>query len=270
MEQSLIFEKIKSSFCTLTQFKVRQNVLEVITPYSTINNKFVSVFITFTNNKIVITDSGWIDQNYYEAPACEDSEEIVKRIIFSFKNAFNIKSTVDNTGSEFYYKTCENIDQIPSAVFDLANFIVGVVNSFCIQYKDEKEEKERATFRKDANDFLKAIYSDSLQLRSSLDDFKGIKFNAIVNKGADLFLFTYVTGSTQNYFENDLRKSIVNFEIALKSKYKHHIKERVTLVNDQSDGYLPEKSSCILEILQEKTTRKPIKWSQKEQILEVI
>ena len=56
MNNQEIIEKIKSAFCNLTNFKVRNNALEVITAYSTINSKFVSVFITFTNNKIVVTD----------------------------------------------------------------------------------------------------------------------------------------------------------------------------------------------------------------------
>lgn len=265
-----IIEIVKSSFCNLTNFKVRQNAIEVITAYSTINSKFVSVFITFTNNKIVLTDNGWIDQNYYETPLYEDSEDIVGKVISSYKSSFNVKSTLDNSGTEYYYKTCEKIEQIPSAIFNLANFLVGVVNSFCIQYKDEKEEKERETFRKDANNFLKINYADNVRLRSALDDFKGIKFNAIVNKGSNLFLLTYVTGSTQYYFENDLRKSIVNFEIAVKSKFRDQIKERVAIINDKSEGYLPEKSSSILEILNEKITRKPIKWTEKEQLLELI
>ncbi len=270
MDNQHIIDKIKSSFCKLTNFKVRQNALEVITAYSTINSKFVSVFITLTNNKIVLTDNGWIDQNYYETPIYDDSEDIVRKINSSFKNSFNVKSTLDNSGIEYYYKTCEKIDQIPSAVFDLANFIVGVVNSSCIQYKDEKEEKERETFRKDANDFLKINYAENVRLRSSLDDLTGIKFNAIVNKNSNLFLLTYVTGSTQTYFENDLRKSIVNFEIAVKSKYRNNIKERITIVNDKSEGYQPDKSSYIFDILKEKTTRIPIKWTEKEQILEII
>lgn len=270
MDNQFIIEKIKSSFCNLTKFKLRQSALEVITAYSTINNKFVSVFITLTNNKIVLTDSGWIGQNYYETTLYEDSEDIVSRIISSYKSSFNVKSTLDRAGVEYYYKTCENIEQIPSAVFDLANFIVGVVNSFCVQYKDEKEEKERETFRKDANDYLKASYTDKVKLRFALDDFQSIKFNAIINKSSKLYLLTYATGSTQNYFENALRKSIVNFEIAGKSKYRDTIKEKVTIFNDKSEGYLPEKSAFIFDLLKEKTTREPIKWTEKERILEII
>jgi len=79
-----------------------------------------------------------------------------------------------------------------------------------------------------------------------------------------------VTGSNQIYFENDLRKSIVNFEIASKSKYRDIIKEKVTIINDKSDGYMPERSSFIFELLREKTSREPLKWSEKERILELI
>ena len=127
MDNQNIIDRIKASFSNLTNFKVRSNSLEVITAYSTINSKFVSIFVTFTNNKIVLTDNGWIDQNYYETPLYEDSEDIIRRIISSYKSSFNVKSTLDKSGVEFYYKTCENIEQIPSAVFDLANFVVGVV-----------------------------------------------------------------------------------------------------------------------------------------------
>lgn len=270
MNNQDLIDRIKSSFCNLTNFKVRENALEVITAYTTINSKFVSIFITFSNKKIILTDNGWIDQNYYETPQYEDSEDIVRRIILSYKNSFFVKSTLDKAGIEYYYKTCESIEQIPSAVFDLANFVVGVVNSFCVQYKDEKEEKERETFRKDANGFLKVNYEDKVKLRTSLEDFKSIKFNAIINKGSSLYLLTYVTGSTQTYFENDLRKSIVNFEIASKSKFKDNIKERITIINNKSEGYLPEKSSYIFELLNEKTTRTPIKWTEKERITELI
>lgn len=270
MDTKDIISRIKNSFCNLTSFKERPNALEVITAYSTLNNKFVSVFVTITNRKIIVTDSGWIDQNYYDTPLYEDSEELIRRVIASYLSAYHIKSTLDKAGVEYYYKSCSSIEEIPSAVFDLANFITGVVNSFCIQYKDEKEEKERETFRKDANDFLKANYSDFVKLRQPLDDFKNIKFNAIINKNSKLSLVTYITGSNQNYFENDLRKSIVNFEIASKSKYNTIIKDKIAIINNTSEGYQPNKSASILDLLTEKLSMEPIKWSEKERLLETI
>lgn len=270
MNNQDVMDRIKSSFCSLTHFKIRANALEVITAYSTINSRFVSIFVTFTKNKIVVTDSGWIDQNYYETPLYEDSEDVVRRIIESYKSSFNVKSTLDKEGVEYYYKSCENIDQISSAVFDMANFTVGVINARCLQYKDDKDEKERESFRRDANDFLKVHYADSAILRTSLDDFKSIKFNAIITKNSNLYLLMYVTGSTQRYFENDLRKSIVNFEIASKSKYRDVIKERITILNDTSEGYQPDKSSYIFELLREKVTKEPVRWTEKQRITQLI
>jgi len=265
-----LFTRIKKSFCELTTYKLRDDVLEVITAFSTLNNKFVSVFIKIDSQRIIVTDNGWIDSNAYETPIYDVSEEIVKRVISSYSFSYAIKNTVDNSGITYYYKTCDTIESLPSIVFDVANFIVGSVNSFCIHFKDEKEEKERETFRKEASNFLNMQYHDNVRFKIPLDDFINIKFNAIVNKGSNLFLISFVTGSTPYYFENDLRKTIVNFEIADKSKYRNNIKEMISIINNTSEGYQPEKSSSILSLLSEKTTKPPINWTNKKTILEYI
>jgi hypothetical protein len=56
----------------------------------------------------------------------------------------------------------------------------------------------------------------------------------------------------------------------LSSKYSGLIKERLTIVNDKSDGYLPAKSAHIFDLLNEKTTRDPVKWTEKDKILALI
>jgi len=265
-----LYNVVKRNFCELTSYKVRGNVLEIITAFSTLNNKFVSVFIKEESGKIIVTDNGWVDLNTYETPLYEESDDIIKRVQINYANTFAIKSTIDKTGVTFYYKTCINYESLSSTVFDVANFIVGVVNSFCIQYIDTKEEKERETFRKDANAFLSSEYHKGVKFRQSLEGISNIKFSAIITKKSELYLISYITGSTNNYFDNDIRKTIVNFEIALKSKYQHVIKERLSLINNLSDGYNPTKSSSILGLLEEKNSREPIKWSEKEKILEYV
>ncbi len=270
MDYKAILELIKASFCNLNNFKLRSNSLEVVTAFSTLNNKFVSVFVTLTKGKIVVTDNGWISQNYYDTPFNDEIEHITERVKEAFKVTYNVKKTTDKSGAVFYYKTCTHFNEIPSAVFDLANFSVGCINSLCIPYEDEKEQRERETFKSDVDTFLKTNYSSQVRLRQALDDFSSIKFNAIITKGVDLFLLTYVTGSTHTYFENDLRKSIVNFEIAEKSKFRDNIQERLTVYNDSSDGYLVKRTSSLMDLLKEKTTREPIKWSEKEKVLELV
>lgn len=265
-----IFQTIKDDFCSLTTYKLRGESLEIITPFSTLNNKFVSVFIKEIEGKYVISDAGWTDLNYYDVSISEESDDIIQRIFTYYQQSFGISITPDKAGTLHYFKTCSNPRDIPENVFDLANFVVGAVNSLGIRYKDEKEEKERETFRQDANTFLQANYNNDVQLKTPLDDFESIKFNALITKGYSIFLVSYVTGSTSYYFANDLRKTIVNFEISEKSKYKDFIREKISIINDKADGYHPEKLESIMNLLDEKATKKPIKWSEKEKVLEII
>ncbi|EAQ49593.1 hypothetical protein [Leeuwenhoekiella blandensis] len=265
-----IFTTIKEDFCSLTTYKVRGESLEIITPFSTLNNKFVSVFIKEIKGKFVISDGGWTDLNYYDVNISEESEDIIQRIFTYYQQSFEISITSDQAGTLYYFKTCSNPRDIPTYVYDIANFIVGAVNSLGIKYKDDKEEKEKETFRKDANTFLKVHYDENVKLQKSLDDFKNIRFNALITKNSDIFLISYVTGSSSYYFTNDLRKTIVNFEISEKSKYRDFIREKVSIINDNADGYRPDKLGSMLELLNEKVTKEPIKWSEKEKILELI
>jgi hypothetical protein len=265
-----IFKTIKDNFCSLTTYKLRGESLEIITPFSTLNNKFVSVFIKEIKGKYVISDAGWTDLNYYDVDISEESDDIIERIFTYYQQSFEISTTSDKAGTLHYFKTCSNPRDIPANVYDLANFIVGAVNSLVIRYKDEKEEKEKETFRKDANIFLKINYNDNVKLQKSLDDFQNIRFNALITKSSDIFLISYVTGSSPYYFTNDLRKTIVNFEISEKSKYRNNIREKLSIINDQADGYRPEKLGSIMDLLNEKTTQEPIKWSERERILEII
>lgn len=271
MDSLEIIKAIKSSFCNLTDAKIRNNFIEITTGFSTINFKFVSVFIYKNKDgKFIISDFGWLEQNYYDICFHDNQEEICDRVKLSYVNTYDVKITQDHLGNNFYYKSTENISNIPSLVFDLANFIVGYVNAYHLRYKDEKEDKERETFRIDANNFLKNHYNDNVRLERNLRDFKNIKFNAIIYKGSKINLVTYVTGSTPQYFENGLRKSIVNFEISERSHENNDIVEKISIINDSSEGYHKFRSESLLDLLTEKTTKKPILWSEKEKVLEFI
>ena len=271
MEKLLqIFDSVKSNFCDLINYKLRDNSIEIITPFSTLNDKFVSVFVKEINNNFIVSDGGWTHLNYYDIHINEQSESITKRVLTYYQQNFQVKSTTDNAGTLFYFKTCQNLQELSSVVFDMSNFISGAVNALGIQYKDEKEEQERETFRRDANTFLKTNYNDNLSAKKSLDDLKNIRFSAIIIRNSNLYLISYITGSTHQYFMNDLRKTIINFEISERSKYQSHIKEKISIINDMANGYHPEKSKSILDLLSEKINREPVKWTEKERILDII
>lgn len=271
MNSEEIINQIKSSFCNLTNAKVRNNFIEIITGYSTLNFKFISVFIYKSKDgKYIVSDYGWLDQNYYEVNFNEEQEEITERVKQSFIYTYDIKQTEDVKKNIFYYKSTDNVNSIASLVFDMSNFLVGVVNAYCLKYRDEKDDRDKESFRISANNFLREHYNDNVRLERNLVDLKNIKFNAIIFKGKKLNLLTYVTGSTPQYFEAGLRKSIVNFEISEKSIENRDISEKIPIINDNCDGYVKSRAGSLLDLLAEKSTREPILWSEKERVLEII
>lgn len=268
MNKTEIYEHIKSAFCGLVKSKERGNTLEIITPFTTLNDKFVSVFIIEQNDRYIVSDGGWILNDYYNSIIDDEAEEILNRILAEYQETFGVRAQLFPKGT-FYYKVCERVEMIPSQTFDMANFISAITNSRGIKYRDEKEIKEKEKFRSEANDFLAVHFKDSVRFRKNLDDFPNIRYNAIVQRRDNLYLFSYVTGSTPYYFDNELRKSIVNFEIADKSKLRSHIREKIALINDEAYGYNSLRSAPMLELLNERSSRN-ISWTKKEDILKFV
>lgn len=264
-----IFNIIKEEFCGLTTYKLRGETIEIITPFSTLRNKFVSIFIKQSQDKFIVSDGGWIDLNYYGDKMDDSSEDLIDRITSYYILNYDVNTVNNKSGILYYYKSCR-IDNIAATAFDLANFVVGVTNALTIQYKDEQEENEKETFRKQANNFLRVNYEENIRLGHSLDDLPNINFNAVVHKNSNLYLISYITGSTPSYFSNSLRRTIVNFEISQKSKYKNVIKEKISLINDEAEGFLPSKESDLIDLLNERSTREFIRWTERYKILEYV
>lgn len=264
-----LFAIVKNSFCELMRMRMRGSTMELISPYSTLNNKFVSVFVKETPTGIVVSDGGWIESGYYEVAVSEESEDIVKRVANQYAVNLGVSLLTERSPNTNYYKICETPAQLPSVVFDMASFINGMVNACILQYRDEKEESEKETFRRSANDFLSANYPKAVQFRRALDDLPNVRFNAIIQRSTKLVLVNYVTGSTPYYFDAALRTAIVSFELSERSKY-NPMTGRVAIINDQAAGYSLQRSETIIGLLTEHSSREPIPWSKREALLDYV
>ena len=128
-----IKQSIKQSFENLVQFKERENSLEIITPYSTVTDKFISVFVVFQKGKIVINDNTWFHQNYYAIPDFDEKQEFVKKIIDFYAAYYQIKQVVNKDLLVCYYKICENESEINNAVVELACFLMNIINMITVE-----------------------------------------------------------------------------------------------------------------------------------------
>ncbi len=270
MKITEIFQDVKESFCSLWNFKERGKTLEIITPYSTTNFKFISIFITQQEDKLIVTDGGWLTSGEYETKPDLDDDMFMK-IFYHYETFYEIKKLDDAFGT-YYYKTTKKVSLIPNLVYDLTNFLSSILSTSQIQFIDQKEKEEKEIFRKEADRYLSGfVNKDSIRFRKELgEDYKLVRFSAIVSKSSKIDLVKYVTGSTSNYFLNSLTKATVDFEIANHSPFNEYINNRVALVNDMAPGFDERKHYRYIETLEEHTKRPCIKWTQREILTSVL
>lgn len=269
-----IYENIRFCFDQLWSFKFRgDETIEIITPYSTTSNKFVSLFLTKRDDKFIVSDGGLLNSEVYESKVDYDNQYLLK-ILYHYENHYQIKTTIDKKGYKHYYKTTNSETLVPNLIYDLAQFISMCVSVATVEFDDLKEKEEKETFRKNANAFLESIINkDDRKFGASLDKekFRSVRFSAIIEKRNRLSLVSYVTGSNITNYSNSIARTNLNFEIASNSIYSPFIENKIVLLNDSADGYAPTALSNQINILKQHTENKePIKWSEKEKLKEIL
>lgn len=266
-----IFKNLKESFCSLWQFKDRGKTLEIITPYSTITSKFISVFITERDNSIIISDGGWIASGYYDTDV-NMQDEFFSKLFYTYESYFDIKK-IDKNEVPFYYKKADKEVSIPSFLFDMVQFIQGVVGGSVVEFEDLKEKAEKETFKREANSYIANIAQhDTIKVNTHLsEDLKSIRFNAIITKRKNrLTLLNYVTGSSISYFIGSIGKANLNFEIATESEFSPFMDTKIALINDTASGFQQDKLYKYLEKMERNTNSKNILWSEKYKLNEYL
>jgi len=264
-----IFQNIKDSFCSLWQFKERGKTLEIITPYSTITSKFVSIFITERDNSIIISDGGWIASGNYETEV-NPEDEYFSKLFYTYESYFDIKKTEQN-GIPIYYKKTQKEVSIPSFLFDVVQFIQAVVGGSVVEFEDPKEKAEKESFKREANSYIGNIVpKDSIKVNSPLsEELKSVRFNAIITKRKSrLTLLSYITGSNPSFFIGSIGKANLNFEIASDSEFHNVIETKIALINDTASGFQEAKLYKYLEKMERNSDLISVKWSERHRLNE--
>lgn len=262
-----IFLTIKREYCSLFSFKLYPYSIEVITPVPTLSSQFVSVFITKRGDSYVVTDGGWISDRTYDFELNTDDTKILELVASQYSEYYSVDESLQGS-KKYYYKKINDKLLVPRLVFDMANFIAGVVNAYNIEYKPKREIIERDRFRSDMDSFMKEHYGDKFTRRKTLTE--GLIFGGAVTYSNRIHLIEYVTGSSKKYFQNDLRKATINFQILQKSHIINHIGQRIAVINDSSEGSKVGTTPLLMNHFKEVLTHKPILKSNKNIILDLI
>lgn len=254
MEHEVIFDRIRKEFCMLFSFKPHGEALEVITPLCTITDKFVSVFVLKRGNDLIVTDGGWIADNIYDQPEYEkDDKATIDLISNQYKEHFQVTISHAADRHDHYYKKTQKIELLSACVFDVASYVQAAVNTQSVAYREQKEKHQRDRFTGDANKFLRNTYRSAFKSRYKLTE--SVMLDAVIEIGDKIHLFEYISGSNKGYFDDDVRKATVNFQLSQSIGKNMQIGNRIALVNDQSTGYAFGYDSILIEHLEKFTTR---------------
>jgi hypothetical protein len=246
--------------------------LEIITPYASTFDSFISVFLTEQGNEYIITDGGWVHSGIYREEGLND-EAVFLKIFEYYRNTYDIKDTQANNSTTFYYLKASSVIDIPSKIFDLSTFIQSIVSISEITFESKKEKETVKRFVSQANDYLKSFTNpEKLKLNEYLNpDKKEIKFNALYYKTpGKITLVNYITGSTQFHFSNSIFKANTLIEMAQESAVKAHIAEKVSVIDSNATGYIPEKIGHFLLHLENHTGSKLVNWSEREKLQSIL
>ena len=221
---------------------------------------------------LIITDGGLLNSEAYESVIDYENQCLLK-ILYHFESFYEVKRTQDKLGVKHYYKTTKEVKLIPNLVYEMAQFVSMCASAATVQFEDLKELEERNTFRTKASAYIHTNFQkDNVRFRANLDkdEFRSVRFSAIIERKNRLNLISYVTGSNPANFIGSIAKANMNFEIASGSKYSSVIQNKLVLVNDTAEGFIPAKLNKQLNLLQEHTGQEPVPWTQKEKLLVLI
>lgn len=268
-----IVVEIQNNFDQLWSTKLRgSDTIEIITPYSTTTSKFVSLFLTIRESKFIVSDGGLLNSEAYESVIDYENQCLLK-ILYHFESFYEVKRTDDKQGIKHYYKTTKNVKLIANLVYEMAQFVSMCASAATVQFEDQQELEERNNFRTKATAYIGTHFQRFNPIFSApLDknEFRSVRFSALIEKRNRLNLVSYVTGSNPANFRNSIARVNMNFEIATSSKYNDYIDNKIVLVNDVADGFVLGQIGKQLNILEDHIGQESIVWTEREKLLKVL
>lgn len=122
-----IIKDITNAFGSLWKCRPRGASIEIITPFPTSTDMYVSVFLTKRDDAWIVTDGGFIDKGTYGLELPSD-DRVFSRAFEFFFSGMEIKTVRSRAGDQVYYKNTSERALVPNIVFDVAQFVSQTVS----------------------------------------------------------------------------------------------------------------------------------------------
>lgn len=264
-----IFHDVARDYSALWDFKFRGSTLEIITPHSTISNKFISVFLTQRDNEYIVTDGGYLyTSDYVENESVEQSKCYTQTLVH-FEKYYKIRRIYDSREKLIFFLKSANRAMISSLIHDMASFVTGVANAQQITLELDLEASTRTRFAKEASLFLLDVFPGrKVRFAQPLRPNDRIRFSAGIWRGTDVSLVQYVTGSDTYHFGNSMAKATVNFLAVNGSSLAPSVTKRISLIDTSAAGYRDGGHRSYVKLLND--TSVILDWQNRAALVELV
>lgn len=253
-----IFRQITSSFGALWKCRPRGESIEVITPFPTSTDMYVSVFVTKRGDAWIATDGGWMCKEVYNCCLPLD-EKIYSKVFDFFVDDFGIKSTTSASGDTFYYKGTRDRRLVPNIVFELATFISQTVSVALVQFREQTEQERFST---QVKTFLRSRLNDErLKFNTSFSkEFQGARFNAVISSPRGRFsLINFASGRSAANIKSSIARASFNLDYIDFSPEAHKVENRIVLIDDEQLPFDSPQIENAVALCRNKN-QQPVSW----------
>lgn len=254
---------------------VDHNTIRIHTPYASINNKYITLYVKQDNGNFIVSDGGYLYENFLSGDLGTPNIKIFETIVESYVKEFEIELK-EALPTKFYYKKTDKLDYLPNCVFEMADFAKNFLSAIYIgsdrKIQDEADFEEKK-FYKIAKDYISETFTEESQYKLKYNEkigFDGRKkmVSLVVAKMSTLNCVQFLSGGKPYNYMSRINNAKSDFELL--SDYTP-IKSKFALYDDRIEVYEANRNDLdtYLNNLQHVLTKKPIPWSKKEDLLEI-
>ncbi len=265
-----ITEILQRDFNSLWKCKILGETLEITTPYLLPDSTLFSLFLTERSGRYIACDGGSVWEILKEY--CSLPEREIEAELAEMAQKFQVK-TGEKDEAPLFFKECSEPKLISSIAFDVANFAVMTTSALVSAGTDEPGIPPESRFERKVDRFLHDVVPrDFTFLAKEIPEVSGFRFGAVLERRSNLWLISFVTGSTATYFRKSVNDVSKSFQHAWESSLArgHRLRRTIPIVNTDARGYDKEKLSWQLGDLRKDSRESVVEWDQKEEFADFL
>jgi hypothetical protein len=264
-----LYHSVARDYAEMWDFKFRGASLEIVTPHSTISDKFVSVFLTQRGEDIIVTDGGYLHTGEYVENEVVQQSLCYRQTFSQLVKYYKVQSVLDNREKLIFFTKTQRQDMVSALVHDMASFITGVVNAQQITLEADEEAVTRERFAKQAGSFLLDVFpAQRIKFHQPLRVNDRVNFSAGIWQGSRVSLIQFITGSTPSHFADSMTRATVNFLAVPGSSLAPIVKHKVSFIDTSASGFRSNGNSTYVSMLGGASEVLP--WAERGRLVELV